>query len=504
MTRDGVLVPVEARSLPPWSRLLPTAVLLLSWGYLNLDALQWFIQLFRQLSAFNSLLLFATLAFLCIAALRYREAWTFSSTPMFRRAPIVLLLGSAIAALVSRWVLALDQLPVLCFILGSYGLLGLYFNFATWKKGLPVMAAIAFIIPFGFQVTAGLGFPARTFTAEVVELILKSAHIDAISSENIIVLDTGIAHVDLPCSGLKSLWLGSLLLFGMTALEQRVLGARWLIVFLTNWLLLILANIGRVLTLVLVAYVLNQSAIATMLHVPLGIFTFSTVGVMTWLMLRFVPQTQATIQQRETRSAKAIAGTKLNRRSLLLIVSSLVFLSFMPTPPATAVAPTNFAQLQWQGELQSKAIELNPTEKNFFAAFPGVSTHKEQFQLNGISGSMILVSTSTWQAHHAPELCFVSSGFRVNHMEQTQLTDEISGRWLNLNDGKQTAAYWFQSADRTTDNYLDRIWSEITRQEPKWTMVSILFDQSVQPDSPDVQAMVDQVHDAIATTMSHA
>ena len=45
----------------------------------------------------------------------------------------------------------------------------------------------------------------------------------------IIVLENGVAQVDVPCSGLKSLGTGTLFLLAATSMEDRKLGGRWLL-----------------------------------------------------------------------------------------------------------------------------------------------------------------------------------------------------------------------------------------------------------------------------------
>ncbi|NJO45834.1 MAG: hypothetical protein HC835_09475 [Oscillatoriales cyanobacterium RM2_1_1] len=79
------------------------------------------------------------------------------------------------------------------------------------------------------------------------------------------------------------------------------------------------------------------------------------------------------------------------------------------------------------------------------------------------------------------------------------LTSDVIGRWLSLNQGQQSAAYWFQAPGQTTDAFIHRIWSEVTRQESTWTLVSVLFDQSHKPDEPAVQELLALMHQQLAT-----
>ncbi len=470
-------------------------LLILSWLWLNASTLAWFGQSLLEIPRFNQLFLAAVA--LLIGGLAIRRPLP-ALTLQMRLWPLVLLLGSEGLALATRWLLAFEQIPGVLFLLGSYGLAGLLLSPAIWRKGLPVAGTIAAVIPFWLQFTTGLGFPARILTAHAVEAILKTWQITALSSEDIIVLDTGIAQVDLPCSGLKSLWMGTVLLLAMTGLEGRKLGWRWLLVWGANLGLLVSANVMRVLSLVLLTYVLRQPALADLLHMPLGLVSFATVSLIAWGLLRWVPQSKA---ERVTKAEPTQRAASPNLISGLIVL--LLLLSLLPRPNITPPMQPSLAHLSWPAAMQVEPMALSEPEQAFFVNYDGVVADKQRFEFEGISGSMILVASPTWQAHHSPELCYVSSGFELDQMRQQQLTDSVLGRWLSLKQGTnqgspQAAAYWFQSPQRTTDSYLDRLWAELTRQEQSWTMVSILFDQDYAPESSQVQAFLNQVQATLA------
>jgi exosortase O len=148
--------------------------------------------------------------------------------------------------------------------------------------------------------------------------------------------------------------------------------------------------------------------------------------------------------------------------------------------------------------MQTEAIALNSFEQEFFASHPNASVEKQQFEFQGLKGDLLLVASSSWQAHHSPELCLISSGFAVSQMQQQQFTPDVVGRWMSIDGDRQSALYWFQSPQRTTDDFLDRIWGEVSRQDSAWVLVSILFDTSESPDRPEVRSLVDVLHSSIA------
>ncbi|MBD1909432.1 MULTISPECIES: exosortase O [unclassified Leptolyngbya] len=475
-----------------------SAAIVLSWFYLNRASVQWLWQAAQELSLLNGLMLAAGGLVLLVQMLRQPSQWQLSPTPTLRVAPVALIFGCGLGAIATQWVLNLEQVPVVLLMLGTYSWLGLHIAPAIWRRGLAVAVAIAILLPFSVQFTTGLGFPSRILTAHAVEFLLHHFQIAALSSEDIIVLDTGLARVDLPCSGLKSLWTGTLFLLAATGLEGRQIGLRWLLVCLANIGLLILANIVRVFTLVGILHVLGQPALAETLHLPLGVIGFVAVCAIAWGLLQWVPRNRGPVVpkpltlQPSFQAKIAPAG----------IVLCLIALTLLPRPGAIASHPPDLAHVPLSAAIQTVSIPLNSYEQDFFAAHSNASVQKQHFQFQGLSGDLLMVGSSSWQGHHAPELCLISSGFEVSHMEPRQLTPEILGRWLMLNGDRQSAAYWFQSAHRTTDDYLTRIWADVSRQESSWVLVSIVFDHPENAQQDNVQSFLQTVHETIRENLN--
>jgi exosortase O len=475
-----------------------------TWLIANLASLQWLFDSLVNTSAFNLLLIALLGIGLTILAVVNKRNLAISPHPVMRPIPLGLMWGAAIASIILQWYINIDQISVLLFLLGSYGLLGLFMAPSHWRKGLPVAAIAACVIPFSLQFTSGLGFAVRVLTSHIVEYLLAVGHIAAVSSHDIIVLENGIAHVDLPCSGLRSLWIGTLFLLLATWLEKRQLGLRWLLVYVACLLFLIAANVGRVMLLVLTTYVLQQPQMAEMLHTPFGLIGFTSACGLTWLLLRLVPQHHA--QQsapllKQNLQPKVGYSHPASLPANIILVISIVLLTLLPRPSLAAVAPISLAAIHWPAQMKLQPLPLTETETEFFSSPSPVKTvnaEKNRFQFGTLSGSMLLVSSTSWRSHHAPELCFVGNGFKVNQMTQASLASDFPVRWLALQDGTMSATYWFQSRTKTTDEFLSRIWSDLSRQSRSWVMVSVLFDQTQSPDRPEVNTFAKSLHQAIA------
>ncbi|HEY9701583.1 MAG TPA: exosortase O, partial [Allocoleopsis sp.] len=265
--------------------LISITLLITTWFYANYPALKWLFQAIIQASTLNIILVILILSFAVFKIkqqnLRFKQL---EITPI----PLLLILLSSGGAIAISWLLNISQLKVVFFLLGLYGILGLFLDSLIWRKNLPTAMLIACILPHATQFSNGLGVPVRILTANVVEKILTQWHITAVSSQEIVVLENGIAHIDAPCSGLKSLWTGTLFLLIVTWLENRIIGLKWLLVFLFTITVLVINNIFRILILVLLYHILNQPIFAKIVHLPLGILGFIIACGLGWLMLKLV------------------------------------------------------------------------------------------------------------------------------------------------------------------------------------------------------------------------
>ena len=456
-------------------------LLISTWLLGNINTYRWFIESLADSNYLN----IALLAIGCIVLLvRLIHTGFFKSVSFefrFNTFPLLLMLGGEIGAIALKWSINIPQLNLFCFILGSYGLLGLLINYDAWHKGLCYAIIAACILPFLVAFNSGLGFPVRVITAHTVAQALSDFHLSAVSSHDIIVMENGIAQVDLPCSGMKSLWTGTLFLLGATWLEKRQLGFRWLLVAIANLGFLIAANIIRVLILVITIEVLQRQQVADILHLPLGVAGFIIASIFTWILLQKVPQHSQTIpviNSAETNQKKF----NLNWLLLLVIVLGIVGQIKPFNPDVVSLKSINLPS-----EIATKSLALTTAEANFFDNPANPLVQKLHFQTNNLSGSMLLVASNTWQAHHPPELCFMGNGFKVDSMESKLINNNINARWLSLQNGKLSATYWFQSSQTTTDDFVSRIWDHISHHDQTWVLVSVLFDHAESYNSTEIK-----------------
>jgi exosortase O len=141
--------------------------------------------------------------------------------------------------------------------------------------------------------------------------------------------------------------------------------------------------------------------------------------------------------------------------------------------------------------LTTEAMPLKPDELQWLTREGAESADRRRFQWGDLRGSMILITSQTWRAHHRPERCFEVYGLSLDDSRTYLLENETPIRLVTLGDGDQrsllSAAYWFQSADQVTDDYATRIWADLSPERERWVLVSVLFEGVVDPHDAEVQ-----------------
>ena len=123
------------------------------WTLGNAWTFQWFFNSLKSISFFNLIVLGIVFTVLLVKITWNNVFKNESLSPKFYLYPLVLMLGGEISAILLKWSINIPQLTLLCFLLASYGLLGLFIDRHTWYKGLSIAAIGACIIPFSVAFT---------------------------------------------------------------------------------------------------------------------------------------------------------------------------------------------------------------------------------------------------------------------------------------------------------------------------------------------------------------
>ncbi len=487
------------RISPRLRRLATNAVLLGLWLWLYRPIFDYLSIIFtREDFRTNQVVLFGVVGLIIARLRRERLHPRLDAPPHFYLPALSLVLGSSILYLLVERFLDINTFSASLFVLASYGLLGLWLPPQPWRQGLPAVLLLIGTLPFGAHLQTFIGYPMRILTAGIVRDGLASAGIASLGVDTILILENGVSQVDLPCSGVKSLWTGMLFLIAATWIERRSLNWRWLLMALFFGGLLFTVNLARVGVLVLVGQVAGWRLAAEMLHVPLGVLGFvATCAAAVMLLRRQSPQPTAAIPPPAALDHPAWLA-------LGLVVATLAMaLSYAPRPQVglSQLPPT----WDFPDELVTEPMPLKPDELEMLTRDGAESADRRSFQWRGISGSMILITSTTWRAHHRPERCFEVYGLSLDDSRPYLVNPDFPLRFVALGNGdgqsRLSASYWFQSAGRTTDDYGTRIWADLATRRQRWVLVSILFDGVYEPHDPDLQALYLALHETIGRSL---
>jgi exosortase O len=487
----------------PALSLISNLVLILLWFWLFRPVYPYLATIFtRQEFRINQIVLLAALTLLAWQLRKGTLRVHFSQPPQLYTPALALMLIGAIGFVLADRFLDVNTLSAILFGLGSYGFLGLWMDPSRWRQGLPAALLLVGALPLGEHMQTFIGYPVRILTAEIVGQGLTALGSTSTSLDTILVFESGITQVDLPCSGVKSLWTGGLFLIAATWIDRRPINLRWGAVALTFGALLLLANLIRVGVLVTAGMVMDWRLLAEMLHIPLGVLGFVGACAAAVLMLNwtdsYVHDAEPDVGSKDVLLENHPARTWMT--PLLVCVILVLILLYSPRPQDTFVE----ASRAWifPEDVQTNPWMLTSGELEWLGSGGALSGNRWRFTRDDLSGSLLVITSNTWRAQHRPERCFLVYGLTVEN-SYTILTDTGSPiRYLSLGDGSDqsfyTAVYWFQSRDQVTDDYATRIWADMAIERQTWALVTILMDAPLDPDSDEMQELYPVMRQLVA------
>jgi exosortase O len=448
----------------------------------------------------NQIILVGVLALIIYQVRRGELHPRLNSLPQFYSIALAMALGSSILYLLVERYLDINTFSASLFGLASYGLLGLWMRPHDWRRGLPTALLLVGALPFGEHLQTFVGYPLRVLTANIVHDGLGAIGVHSLSADTILVFESGFSKIDLPCSGIKSLWTGGLFLLAATWIERRPINFRWLLAAVGMAFLLLAANLGRVAALVLVGQVAGWGDLAAMLHVPLGVLGFSGACAAALFSLRWVQRPSDPITTTEEEAALSRPIWLAPGLGGVILIMALLY---VPRPqPAYAQAA-----LQWQfpTELAVSPWALTDQEREWLEIGVVREAYRWRFKWRDLSGSMLFVASTDWRAQHRPERCFEVYGLSTEGSETILVDADFPVRYLSLSNDQLSenlsAVYWLQSAGQTTDDYATRIWADLAPEKQRWVLVTILFDQAIDPRADEAQALFTALRSTVFTTL---
>lgn len=502
-----LLAPVALRRRP--GQLTANLLLLGLWLFLFRPVYPYLGTIFtRQEFRLNQFALMGVIGLLIYQARKHGLGLHFGTAPALHPAALVMLLGSSAGFILAERVVDINTLSASLFGLAFYGLLGQWLEPRRWREGLPAALLLIGTLPFGEHLQTFVGYPVRLLTAALVRDGMGAFGIHTIGIDTILVFESGISQIDLPCSGVKSLWTGGMFLLAATWIERRKITRHWLLAALVFAFLLFAANLGRVAILVTVGPALGWNLLAEMLHVPLGVLGFAAAcAALVWMLRRFVPA------EGEMRPIEAATGEALVTRPrwlLPVLITAILLLAGLYTPRPEVAAAQTETEIQFPEDLPMEPWPFSPDELEWLSADGPLSASRWRFTWDEHGktpqrGSVLMITSDTWRAHHRPERCFEAYGLTVDQAYSTLLSTDFPLRVVYLNAAQEryhySAVYWLQAPGRVTDDYATRIWSDLNPQRQTWVLVTILFDTAVDPTRPDLQGLYHELRQTVAQSL---
>jgi len=502
-----LLAPVVARRQP--GQLTANVLLFGLWLFLFRPVYPYLGTIFtRQEFRLNQFALAGVIGLLIYQARKNGLGLHFGTAPALHPVALAMLLGSSVMFILAERVVDINTLSASLFGLAFYGLLGLWLEPRRWHQGLPAALLLIGTLPFGEHLQTFVGYPVRLLTAALVRDGLGTFGVHTIGIDTILVFESGISQIDLPCSGVKSLWTGGMFLLAATWIERRKITRHWLLAALVFAFLLFAANLGRVAILVTVGPALGWNLLAEMLHVPLGVLGFAAAcAALVWMLRRFVPA------EGEAQPVEAATGDVLLTRPrwlLPLLATAILLLAGLYTPRPEVAAAQTEGELQFPADLAVEPWPFSPDELEWLSADGPLSASRWRFSWGKPEetprrGSVLMITSDTWRAHHRPERCFEAYGLTVDQAYSTLLSADFPLRVVYLNAAQQryhySAVYWLQAPGRVTDDYATRIWSDLVPQRQTWILVTILFDTAVDPTRSDLHGLYHELRQTVAQSL---
>lgn len=441
---------------------------------------------------------FNGLAFLLICSvfsftlLKHQRKETFIHTKI----PFFLLMVTCFLYCINLFVTKLSIVSPMLLFLGAYALFGFFIDYSFWKKSVFVFLLLIFTLPVLERLQRFLGFPIRLLTAEIVSNILQFLGISTISNATVIMTENNAANIDLPCSGVKSIYTGSVFMLTVYYLQQVKLSLKLLFITVIFFISLIFFNTWRVFSLVYMYNTQGLQEIGDIVHVLLGIIGFLASCYLLWFLItKYTKEQKNTIKKESGKKSEAI--TSFPARQIAIAVLILLFtintIVIKNQPIQTIIKENHTFTLQ---TIPLTYLPFSKREAGYF------ETNDVQFGKkfvgktgNGIPFTLLIVSSKSAKTHHDPEICLQGLGYTINDSKVVQINSFLI-RNLQVNDTNQVL-YWFVGKDKNILDYSERVWEEIRHPNNTWVLVEIAFTKEVDLNDSNIQNLISEVNTSI-------
>lgn len=364
-----------------------------------------------------------------------------------------------------------------------YALSAMFIGAPAWRRRLVVLTIVLLCLPIQAHVDAHLGLPLRLWTARLIAPVLQFLGVENVTVESVIVTENSVADIADVCSGVRTLWYAvALWLCGRVAWPDT-LRSRWWLAGLLSVGVATGFNALRVMLLILALHHHAPPLLADMAHASLGLLALVVVGVINFALCR--PATAA------PRLVEESATPSLPMQRLMAFM--VLCMALLPSPSRNAADAERLRPLNWPAEFRMQAIPLSEAELGLVTGRQTTVAEKNRFSRFGISGSLIIVESGNWRAQHAPELCLIAQGARIENVVR-MATPNGEFRLVTMQAGTQVAMTWFQSGSRIEPDLSARLWAQLIHPQQQWSLVTLVVEGRISTQAAlDLQRSVHSV-----------
>lgn len=465
------------------------------------------------------------LALVCAAWMARDAIGKFTLTS--NHAASALLIACVCLQVVNQSLLQINLLSAVLLLLTLYGFSGHLIAPAYWRSMVwPTLTGVA-LLPLEFYLEPYFGYPLRLISASAAAQMLHSMEYDTLTRQSILLVENRASLVDLDCSGINSLWAGTVFYLMLTWLTRLRAGIQWLATGLLLILLLLSANIFRIVVLVVLEQA-GLNGLSTIAHTALGALGFALSVGLIWLVSRRLPTHEDASHTFTQKSAIQKSATQKSTEQktqsphikplhwnwpLLPMLATVLIACTLPIANQPEQL-RHYRAIQLPASLTANAIPLNAAEERFFT---GGNAQVQKYQLNA-GASLVLVSSDNWKNQHNPAHCLQALGYSISDrsVQTTSVTQPAAPinavtvlklrREVPQHQSSQgqhqsgISVYWYQSAETMVADPYIRMLDSITRTDRRWTLASMLFPADTSTAA--IRQHIDRISQAIAINHS--
>ena len=365
-----------------------------------------------------------------------------------------------------------------------------------WRSSFAIYLLLILTLPILERLQRFIGLPLRLFTASLVTFLLRMIGVGQISSAAVIMTENYATHIDLPCSGVKSIYFGLIILVVIFFLLKIRINWQSLVLAIAFFLLLMVFNIWRIFSLVYIYGVLNQIDLGDHVHLIFGVGGWLVSCCLLWWGASHLSKKRRSVAPKASRPkwfsplAPRVFERLSREKSLYIVFGLLLGLGLVTLflPPESSIATGNFNQISTKqfifGENQ-QLVNLSKTEQTLFADPSIKLAIKTKFDWRAKNFDLLLVGSQTAKAYHDPETCLQAQGYYLTGSEPVEvisnLEELIKLRKLSISthDGRQGFVYyWFISEDnKTLTDYVEKIWEQTKNKDGNWVMIELITEE---------------------------